>query len=385
MIEKVLVVDDEENILNAMKRHLRKQFRIETASDAKEGLERIAKDGPYSVILSDLRMPGMDGIEFLSIAREMSPHSVRMMLTGNADLKAAIEAVNEGNIFRFLTKPCHINILAKALNAGIEQYRLITAERELLEKTLMGSINILIQILELVNPEAFGRSSRIKQYVHDIALCMKASDIWRLETAAMLSQIGSIILPEQIAGKISSGESLTEKETRLFEMYPSIASDLISNIPRMKKISEMIAYQEKHFDGSGFPRDTLKEKQIPLGARILKVALDFDSLEAAGYSKADAISQLVKRSGWYDPDVLTALVVVMRSKQRYEIRSVTINDLNENMTLEYDLQTLKGQLLTKKGQKLNKPMIARLKNFAGTVGIREPIRVVEQIELKNDE
>ena len=136
MSDKVLFVDDDANILNAYTRQLRKQFRIETAQGGEQGLAAVTDQGPYAVIISDLRMPGMDGIQFLSRVREIAPDSVRMMLTGHADLEVTTEAVNEGNIFRFLTKPCNSEVLAKAIAAGIEQYRLVIAERELLEKTL---------------------------------------------------------------------------------------------------------------------------------------------------------------------------------------------------------------------------------------------------------
>ncbi len=136
MNNNILFVDDEANILDGYKRHLRKQFRIETALGGEQGLAAVVNQGPYAVIISDLRMPGMDGIQFLSRVREISPDSVRMMLTGHADLENAMEAINKGNIFRFLTKPCMPAVLALVLEAGIEQYRLVMSEKELLEKTL---------------------------------------------------------------------------------------------------------------------------------------------------------------------------------------------------------------------------------------------------------
>ncbi|MFH1417727.1 MAG: response regulator, partial [Planctomycetota bacterium] len=136
MSKKILCVDDDPNILNAYRRGLRRLFEIETAEGGAEGLEAIASQGPFAVVVSDMRMPGMDGIQFLTAVKKRAPESVRIMLTGNADQQTAMDAVNEGSIFRFLTKPCPPEHLAKALTAGIEQYRLITAEKELLGKTL---------------------------------------------------------------------------------------------------------------------------------------------------------------------------------------------------------------------------------------------------------
>jgi len=134
--KKILFVDDDINMLNAYKRGFRNKFNVYTASGGEEGLESILKQGPYAVIISDCRMPGMSGVEFLIKSKDVAPDSLRMMATGNADLQVAIKAVNEGNIFRFLVKPCDLDVLRKAIDDGIEYYRLVKAEKELLEKTL---------------------------------------------------------------------------------------------------------------------------------------------------------------------------------------------------------------------------------------------------------
>jgi len=115
MEQKILFVDDDANILAAFRRHLRKRFHFDTALGPEEGLKAVVEKGPYAVVVSDLRMPKMDGIEFLTHVKEIAPDTVRMMLTGHADLHNTIEAVNEGNIFRFLTKPCPVDELSKAL------------------------------------------------------------------------------------------------------------------------------------------------------------------------------------------------------------------------------------------------------------------------------
>src|SRR5262245_51674395 len=132
MSERILFVDDEENLLAAVARQLRKEFDVETALGGELGLEAIDRNGPYAVVVSDMRMPGMDGIEFLRRVKDRMPDAVRMMLTGNSDLGTAMQAVNEGRIFRFMTKPCPPDMLAASLRSGLEQHRLITAERDIL-------------------------------------------------------------------------------------------------------------------------------------------------------------------------------------------------------------------------------------------------------------
>jgi signal transduction histidine kinase len=132
--EKILFVDDDSNLLASYQRQLRGQYTVDTSSNGQEGLESIFHRGPYAIVISDYRMPGMDGVTFLSRVREASPDTVRMLLTQYADLQTAIEAVNKGNIFRLLTKPCPPDALANALAAGFNQYRLVIAERERVEK-----------------------------------------------------------------------------------------------------------------------------------------------------------------------------------------------------------------------------------------------------------
>lgn len=374
MNNKILAVDDEQNLLDSLKRQLRKKFYIETALGPEEGLKIITDKGPFAVILSDLRMPVMDGIQFLSRASVIAPDSVRIMLTGNADLQNAIHAVNKGNIYRFLTKPCATETLVNVLGQGIEQYRLVTAEKELLEKTLKGSINVLIELLSLLNPEAFGRSARIKQYVGEIARHLGISNVWQVETAAMLSQIGCVILSEEAIKKLYQGWELAGEDAQLFDMHPMIASQLLGHIPRMEQVAEIIVYQEKHFDGSGNPKDLRQGETIPLGSRILKVVLDFDILESKGNRKDKVLEKLKHRSGWYDPVVLKSLEYILGVGAKYVVKNVTTGELKIGMILSEDVSTVKGQLIISRGQKVSPVLIKRLRNF-GKMGIKEPIRV----------
>src|SRR5450631_170470 len=152
VLRRILCVDDEPNVLHAIERQFRKRFEITIALGPDLALREIAERGPFAVVVSDLRMPGMDGVQFLARVRQISPDTVRIMLTGEADFSAAIEAVNQGNIFQFLSKPCPAEMLGRALDAALEQHALIMAERELLERTLTGSVEVLSEILSLVNP-----------------------------------------------------------------------------------------------------------------------------------------------------------------------------------------------------------------------------------------
>jgi response regulator RpfG family c-di-GMP phosphodiesterase len=376
MTDRILCVDDDANILDGYKRRLRSEFDLDTAIGPEEGIRMVMERGPYAVIVSDLQMPGMNGIEFLTKVRAHEPDSVRMLLTGNADLQASIEAINQGRIFRFLTKPCSSELFAGALKAGLAQYRLITAERELLEQTLSGSIKVLCEILSLVNPEAFGRSSRISRYVEAIATHLQVTELWVIKTAAMLSQIGCVILPEAVLKKVYKGAMLTQEETQLFAQHPFVASDLIAKIPRMKQVAEIVKYQDKYLDGYGVPGDQRQGNEIPMEARILKVALDFDGLESSGKSKTEAFDELNRRKGWYDPTVVEALKAAFASEIRYEAKTFMLADLREGVLLGEDILSSANVLLASKGQEVSQSMILRLDSFKKTVGVREPFKVL---------
>jgi response regulator RpfG family c-di-GMP phosphodiesterase len=375
MKNKILFVDDDPNILEAYSRNLRKLYDVDTAPGGAEGLAKLAGNGSYPVVVSDLRMPGMDGIEFLSQVRGELPDIVRIMLTGNADLEAAIESVNKGNIFRFLVKPCDPDTMKSVLDAGIKQYNLITAEREILEKTLKGSIKMLTDVLSLVNPVAFGRASRVKSSVAQLAKHLKLENPWHYEVAAMLSQVGCVAVPSSVLEKKYLEKALSADEKKMMEAHPGIAHDIITNIPRLESIAEIIANQDMDFDGLDLPGDTTEGKEITLGARLLKVALDFDTLESGGFTKKAAIAEMEEYADRYDPEILKALKESLKAQKSYKLKSVTVEELTTGMIVAKDVVNRDGLLLITKGQEVSNVMRERLKNYAMTVGVEEPIEV----------
>jgi response regulator RpfG family c-di-GMP phosphodiesterase len=376
MTDKILLVDDDPNILAACKRALRKQFCLETAQSGAEGLQLIQADGAFAVVVADMGMPGMDGVQFLSRVKEVAPDSVRMMLTGNADLETAVNAVNEGNIFRFLTKPCPPERLASVLEAGIQQYRLVVAERELLEKTLKGSVKVLTEILSVVNPAAFSRASRITRYVKHVVEHLELSRLWQFELAAMLSQIGCVTVPPDVLDKVYAKQPLSEEEHTMFCSHPSVGGRLLVNIPRLEPIARMIEGQQKPF-GDYPPRDNMsrEEATTALGSQILKVALDFDELVVQGASAGAALSRLRSRDDAYNPKLLSALETLPETEPAEAVSMVGTSELRANMVADEDIRANNGLLLVSKGQEITEPVLIRLRNFSRGVGVVEPFRV----------
>ncbi|MFQ5341612.1 MAG: HD domain-containing phosphohydrolase [Anaerolineae bacterium] len=374
-VERILLVDDDPNLLAAIQRQFRRQFGIVTAEGGEAGLDLLRRNGAFAVVVSDMRMPDMNGAEFLRQVRALTPDTVRVMLTGYADLEAAMAAVNEGNIFRFLTKPCPRDVLETTLRACLEQHRLITAERVLLQQTLNGTIKVLMEILSMVSPEAFGRAVRIRRYAGLLAERLEVAGAWQVELAATLSQIGCVTIPPSTIDKIYRGESLLTHEKEMFIRHPETGHNLIKNIPRLEEVARIIAYQEKHYDGAGFPLDEVQGDEIPLGARILKIALDFDMLESAKMAPEKALYTLQKRDGWYDPTILRALADAFDIAYWGEMRAVSLEELTTDMVLAEDVRIEGGTLLLARGQKITEPVLRRLKNVAPYITAREPFRV----------
>ncbi|MEE8273507.1 MAG: HD domain-containing phosphohydrolase [Alphaproteobacteria bacterium] len=380
---KILFVDDEANILASFKRRLGKNFDISTAGGGEEALEVLKNDGPFAVIISDQRMPGMDGIEFLGEVKKRTPDTVRMMLTGHTDLETAVQAVNEGCIFRFYTKPCPPEVLADALEAGLNQYDLITAERELLERTLAGSVKVFVDVLSLVNPEAFRKAELIRGWVRDVARRMDLSNTWELNIAAMIAPIGMITLPAEITAKLHDGEMLSETEHEIFSRTPEISRNLISNIPRMENISKMIYYQQKGYDGSGFPMDTVSGDDIPLGARILRILNDL-----AGVTEIPnraAFGELETRGGIYDPNVLRIVRSCFVDEKILQdgviseksVARVLAANLQAGSRLVSNIETEDGLLVLAAGSQISQAQIERLRNLQRVRSIKEPIYIQE--------
>ena len=374
--EKVLFVDDDEQVRRGYRRRLSEDFHLQTAADAMEGLAVLETQGPFAVVVSDLRMPGMNGIEFLLQVKERFPDTVRMMLTGYADMQTAIDAVNEGNIFRFLTKPCPAETLASALTAGIEQHRLITAERELLNKTLKGSIEVLSEILGLVSPDAFSQSYRLRHVVRHLASVLKLPHQWHYELAAMLSQIGCVAIPPVILKKVHRGEPLNPNEARMYRSHPQAARKLLEKIPRLDVIARIIENQYAPPLFSGDVKNlTSTEDAVAIGAQILKLSLEYDRLTAQGVSPRDAVITLRKRTDEFHPQLLAALHTLPGAEEALHIREVPVLQLAEGMILADDVLSITGLRLAGKGLTITAPLLIRLQNYARGIGIKEPILV----------
>ncbi|KLN65053.1 HD domain-containing phosphohydrolase [Vibrio sp. VPAP30] len=349
MKKPVLLVDDEVNILNSFRRTLRSHVDIDLASSGEQALELISQK-QYAVIVSDMQMPIMNGLQLLQTVKERSPDTVRMMFTGNADQQTAVDAVNLGDVFRFINKPCTPEQLLSFINSALRQYELVVAEKILLNKTLKGVINVLSDVVSLVSPEISERSNKVQLHMQQLGKELNLKPHWSFEPMVQLSQLGFIIFPQSTLQNISNGKIVTEEDRQLFDQHPCLSSDLLKQIPRMGGIAKTILYQEKGFNGEGNPIDSVQGTELPYGSRMLKVVCDYIKLENAGYTVSDAIEKLDSEQQLYDPSILNAF----KSTLGYESPKtfVDVRYLNPNMIIEQEIRTNRDQLIARKGQRV---------------------------------
>jgi response regulator RpfG family c-di-GMP phosphodiesterase len=366
---KVMCVDDEPQVIEGLSLHLRREYAVTSAHSGPDGLTALKEKGPFAVVLSDMRMPGMDGATFLARVREQAPDTVRMLLTGNTDQQTAIAAVNDGQIFRFLAKPCPPEQLRAAFKAATEQHRLITAERVLLEQTLHGSIKTLVDVLSLTNPLSFGRAMRVKQHVSELADKLRLTERWQVEVAAMLSQLACITLPAETVEKLYYGQPLSEVEEESVSRLPTVTEQLLGNIPRLEAVRAILAKAAKQYHHNDTLPSEPEKLLIARGANILKVVLDFDALQSQGNPVDLAIDTLRGRLQSYDTDTLEAFGALRCSgTQKEEVRELPVAAIREGMVLAEDLKMSNGTLLAARGYEVTTSFVERARHFRpGTV------------------
>jgi len=374
-MKKILLVVDDQLVLHGLNHQLRKKYDAYPADSGENGLKLITTDGPFAVVVSDMRMPVMDGVNFLTQVRRIAPQSVRVMLTGYADQQTAIGAINRGAIFRFLTKPCSREDLTNALDAALDQYRLITAEKELLDKTLKGSIKILVDILSLSVPLAFSQAMRMRKYAAQIVNRLELPDPWQYEVAVLLSSIGFINIPLETINRHFIGEKLTDREREMMESMPQTTGMILANLPRLSIVASMITQQNAPCSPPLAFKSSDPREAVRIGANLLKVLSDFDTLLIQNHEPEVAIKIMMKRKGLYDRTLLDMLAIVDLPHTEQVVRNIRIDDLREGMIIDADIHNSQGILVVPKGYEVNESTCQRLKNFlTGQTGA-ETVRV----------
>lgn len=304
MNDAILLVDDEENILNALERlFLDSDLRILRAGNGEKALE-ILRAEPVAVVVSDNLMPGMRGVELLSRVREFSPDTVRVLLTGYADLPTAIEAINRGEVFRFHVKPWVDEEIVRTVEEGVQRYKVVRSLRNADEATLRS----IAQTIELKDPYTRGHCDRVASFALKIAGELHVSEAMErsIQHGSWLHDCGKIGVPEAI---LNLPGKLTEEQFEVVRKHPGWGAEVGRQANLPEEVINIILYHHERFDGRGYPTGA-KGKEIPLEARIVAVADVFDAMStdrpyATGYDRVEAMRVMgVLRGAALDPELV---------------------------------------------------------------------------------
>lgn len=372
---KVLLVDDDQRLLSALQRALRRDFDITTAEGAVEGLRALERAGPFPVVVSDQNMPRILGSTFLSKSSDVFPDTVRIMLTGNNDQETAIKAVNEAKVFRFLNKPCNSNDLSVAIRDAYRQYELSVGEKRVLEETLTGSVRLLVEMLSMAHPEIFRRSQLVRKWAKAAVAGLGMQYSWSLKVAAMLWPIPDTMLPADLAMRRNNGETLSEKEMKTVFETKLAASRMITAVPRLEDVARLILLSSKQ------TQDALGEHNAPQEAKLLHILIDLSrAIDPSKPNKLeDGFKRLQAEDHGYDPALLMALPNILSGETgdgKNRVMTILARELRPGDLLMDDLNDAAGRLLLAAGHEITESLASTLLRMHENGSGLEKVRAV---------
>jgi response regulator RpfG family c-di-GMP phosphodiesterase len=412
----LLLVDDEVNVLKSLMRLLHAHnYRLLMAASGAEALILMARE-PVDLVISDMRMPQMDGAELLSRIRQQWPDTMRLLLTGHADMTQTVAAINQGEIYRYIAKPWNDGELLLIVAQALEQQQLkrentrlqqLTAEQnealrdvnatlelkvaqrtaelsqlvsfleitqQELKTSFRTSLQVLANMLDMRFADWAGHSQRVVDIAGQLARMAKVSEeeCEDIRNAAQLHDIGKIALPDALVNKPFF--SCSHQDRSEVMEHPALGQMVLLPIPELNRAGEIIRHQHENFDGSGFP-DRLHGRSISLGARILAIAMDYDELQMGLLLPRELTAELAQlyirenQGQRYDPDLVQLFIrVVDEMQQRVREQAVSCSQLKRGMVLSRDLYSAGRFLLLTRGRVLDEAIIQHIAHFERTEG-----------------
>lgn len=412
----ILCVDDEPSILSALRRVFRaKGFQVQIAESGKAGLALLETES-FDLVISDMRMAEMDGAAFLEQVRMRWPNSIRMLLTGYADITSVMAAINKGEIYRYIAKPWddndmllivrgalqhramvleqarlqaliqHQNTELKTLNASLEvkvQDRTKDLQQavERLKGNFVTSIKVFTSLIEMRHKDLAGHSRRVADLAKRLALQvgLDAKQAQEIFVAGLLHEIGKVGFPDELIN--TPVVMLNTRQLEEFRKYPERAEAALMPLEELKGAVQIISSHLERFDGAGYPRQLLGPT-IPMGSRILSVASDYDGLQIGLLAQrklgsAEAQEVIFQGAGRrYDPAVVDALMVLCGARPKTQVRkdrwievTVPTRGLKPGMKLSRDLITPNGLLMLTTGHELDEAVIKKIIDFERSNGL----------------
>jgi len=365
----ILFIDSNDDAIASLPKVAHEKFELKRVGSYSEAARILHGKAEIAVLVTELYIGGEDPFVFLANCYRDHPEAVRVVLTGRSEFTDALNALNTGRAFRYVKKPCPPEELLKVLAKSVRRHVRKTRELKATRNTLIGSVKAMVDILDLVNPEAMGLSKRIRNRVLDTGRALGIKPLWQLDLAVSLSHIGCVALPGEILEKIDQGKALSPEEQQIFGMHPRIAANLLANIDQMSRIAEIIRNQL-------MPQH---EKQ-PLESRIIKAALDLDRMIKKGADTLTVLKHMRAKDRIYDPKVVEAMLALESgaahlTQTETAVREICIGELRQGMVMAEDIVNHEGTKLLLRGQAVSKASLVRLQAFAVALGVLEPLRV----------
>jgi len=391
----VLYVDDETALLSAFTSLFRREgLQIHTLADSTTIDQSLEQDGPFALVVSDQRMPGLDGVGTLERVRLKSPNTVRVMLTGFADQDDTVRAINTAEISRYIVKPWDDQALREIVHECVDAYNLAGENRhlshelalrnasleELLEGTVGQTIQLLSHLISYINVHAAHQTERVRTLgnaVLNLSKTVTPEERWDIQCALELFNLGIAVLPAWIQVTLNKEGLWSLARFPAALNHQLMAHDLLKDIPRFDRVARIIQLSHKDFDGGGEPLSiVVKGHDLPLGARLLRILIDLDSLGTEHFRGRDMLLKMIHQEKKYDTELISLMLGLESSLRRsHAEKRVTIEELAEGMILVEDMVTTRGHVMIRAGSTITKPVLRILSQSRQYDPIKEPITV----------
>ncbi len=319
----ILVVDDVKENLGILRNTLEPQgYKLLFANSGEKALQVVKNSSP-DLILLDVMMPGINGFETCQqLKKNRATKDIPIIfITAKNEEADIVSGFDVGGI-DYITKPFRHSEVSARVETHLQLYIFRRTLKELLEKTLTGSISVLTEVLTFFDPSVFGLSLKVKEMIRKFHQRIGLEKVWEIEVAALVARIGSVTLPKDLLEKERFKATLTDEEKKSIACIPEASANFIENIPRLRSVARIVLYLNKNYDGSGFPDDSIKEKKIPSGSRILRILFDLAKIEKEGIRRDKALDSMLESAGTYDPETLKKIDEVFRWDPASDLKKI---------------------------------------------------------------
>jgi response regulator RpfG family c-di-GMP phosphodiesterase len=366
----ILIVDDDPTVLDTLEHLLGTEHRVLVAADGPAALALLEEHGAPVAVISDLKMPGMDGIELLGQIQQLYPETSRILHTAQADLTSALAAINASHVLHMLTKPASATTLRATVREAVHHHRLAVAEHELLDKTLRTSLDALFGCLQLASPQAFARAGRIRDLVDLICRQLELTNVWEIEVAAMASQLGAVTVPPSVLAKRDAGVVLPDDEQRMIDAIPRVAVRLLADIPRLDVVVDIV---RGLYEDGVHARESAATARVRVAVMVLRAAIAYEGFRGRGMA-TDRMLSVLTADAKIDPEILAALGQVHGTATTdAAVTAYRIAELEVGMRIAEDVVGANGAILIGSGMQVTDMLVERLTNFQCKGQLVEPV------------